>query len=247
MKWLIVFLAAPGIGLAQFSNVDESVARLMTSGMLFGSEIKALSRTGDPAAAALTRYIAGMSLDAPAMDRLLTVVHGSFEAPALVEHVADRGPMATLSLLGYLDAQARDAGVKKKIADERVFVLEQVAKLKAGPTCLLGNFTAADVRPATADTVQMSKVYRLLSEPQRINTTAGRRMGDRAAKFLTRLIGTCVLDSDDTRRVLSVVRWSFEAGGSTADQTLTLLQSLQAPGEATEIDATRQYILAQIR
>ena len=246
MKWLIVFLAVPGIGLAQFSNVDESVARLMTSGMLSGFEIKALSRTGDPAAAALTRYIAGMNLDAPGMDRLLWIVHGSFGSPAWVEHVADREPKATLSLLEYLDTQTRDAAVQKKLADERLFVLDQVAKLKVGTTCLIANFTAANAGRATVETVQMSKVYRLLIEPERINAAAWPRMGDRAAGFLTRLIGTCILDAEDTRRVLSVVRWSFEAGGSTADQTLTLLQNLEAAGDAPDIAATRQYVLAQL-
>ena len=68
MKWLIVFVAMPVW--AQFGNVDESVAHLMTSGMVTGFEIKALSRTGDAAAAALTRYIADVSLDAAGMDRL---------------------------------------------------------------------------------------------------------------------------------------------------------------------------------
>lgn len=53
MKWLLVFVALPVW--AQFGNVDEAVAHLMTSGFVTGSELKALSRTGDPAAAALTR------------------------------------------------------------------------------------------------------------------------------------------------------------------------------------------------
>ena len=174
------------------------------------------------------------------------IVHTSFGSPAWVEHVADREPTATLSLLTHLEAQTRDDGVRKKIADERVFVLDQVARLKVGMTCMTANYAAADVRPATVDTVQMSKVYRLLSEPERTNLTLSRRMKDRAAGYLTRLIGTCVLDADDTRRVLSVVRWSFEAGGSTAEQTLVLLQNLEASGDAAEIDATRQFVLAQI-
>jgi hypothetical protein len=132
-----------------------------------------------------------------------------------------------------------------------VFVLDQVAKLKVGPTCLLANSKAADMRPATADSVQMSRVYRLLSEPQRINPAAWRRMGDRAAGFLTRLIGTCTLDSDDTRRVLNVIHWSFEqpesiARGSTADQTLLLLQNLEVSGDTADIASTRQYVLAQL-
>src|SRR5512140_2687591 len=118
MKWLIVFVAMPSIGLAQFGNVDESVKALMTSGMVSGSETKALARTGDPAAAAITRYIAGTSLEAPKIDHILWIVHGSFESPALVERVADREPAATLSLLAYLDGQARDDAVRKKIVDE---------------------------------------------------------------------------------------------------------------------------------
>src|SRR5260370_544534 len=101
----------------------------MTSGMVSGFEMKALSRTGDPAAAALRRYIAGMSLDAPAMNRILWIVHDSFGSLPWVEHVADREPTATLSLLAYLDGQTHDDGVRKRIVDERVFVLDQVAKL----------------------------------------------------------------------------------------------------------------------
>ena len=161
----------------------------MTSGAINSSEIKALSRTGDPAAAALTRYIADLSLDAPAIDRALMIVHTSFESPAWVEHVADREPRATLSLLDYMDTQTRDAAIRKKIADERLFVLDQVAKLKVGTTCLNANFTAANAGRATVDTVQMSKVYRLLIEPERSRATPSRRMGDRAAGYLTRLIG----------------------------------------------------------
>ena len=242
----MVFVALPGIGLAQFGNVDESVTHLMTSGMITGIEIKALSRTGDPAAAALTRYVADLSLDAAGMDRALMIVHTSFGSPAWVEHVADREPKATLQLLDYLDAQTRDAAVRKKIADERVFVLDQVAKLKVGTTCLIANFTAANAGRATVETVQMMKVYRLLIEPERSNVTASRRLGDRVAGYLTRLIGTCALDADDTRRVLNVVRWSFEEPQSSAEQTLALLQNLEAAGDAADIAATRQFVVAQI-
>ncbi len=246
MKWFIVFVAFAMPVWAQFGNVDESVAHLMTSGMVTSVELKALSRTGAPAAAALTRYIADLSLDAAGMDRALMIIHTSFESPTWVEHVADREPTATLALLAYLDGQTHDAGVRKKIVDERVFVLNEVGKLKVGTTCMTANHAAAKNTPASADSVQMSKVYRLLSEPQRINPAAWRRMGDRVGGFLTTLIGTCALDSDDTRRVLSVIRWSFEAGSSTADQTLLLLQTLEASADAADIDATRQYVLAQI-
>jgi hypothetical protein len=156
-----------------------------------------------------------------------------------VEDVADREPKATLPLLEYLETQTRDAAVRKKIADERVFVLDQVAKLKVGTTCLIAN-------RASVETVQMSKVYRLLIEPERINAAAWPRMGDGVAGVLTKLIGTCTLDADDTRRVLSVVRWSFAAGDSTAEQTLALLQNLEAAGDTADIAATRQFVVAQV-
>ena len=181
------------------------------------------------------------------MERALMIVHTSFESPAWVEHVADREPTASLALLANLEAQTRDDGVGKKIVDERAFVLDQVARLKVGMTCMTANHAAADVRPATVDTVQMSKVYMLLSEPERTNLTLSRRMKDRAAGYLTRLIGTCLLDADDMGRVLRVVRWSFEAGGSTAEQTLLLLKNLEASGNAPEIDATRQFVLAKLQ
>jgi len=239
MKWLIVFVAMPGIVCAQFGNVDESIAHLMTSGMVTGSEMKALSRTGDAAAAAVTRYIADLSLDAAEMDRALMIVHTSFESPAWVEHVADREPTATLSLLAYLYGRTHDDAVRKKIVDERVFVLDQVAKLRVGTTCMTTNRAAASSGRAL-------RVYRLLTEAERINAVAWPRMGDEAAGVLTKVIGTCTLVSNDTRRVLSVVRWSFEAGGSTAEQTLPLLKILEAWGDAAEIDATRQYVVAQI-
>ena len=242
----MVFVALPGIGLAQFGNVDESVMHLITFGVISGFEIKALSRTGDPAAVALTRHIADLSLDAAGIDRALMIVHTSFGSPAWVERVADRQPTATLSLLEYLGGQTRDPAVRKKIADERVFVLGQVAKLKVGTTCLNANFTAENAGRATVETVQMSKVYRLLIEPERINVTASRRMGDRAAAYLTRLIGTCTLDADGMRRVLNVVRWSFEVHQSSAEQTLALLQNLEAAGDAADIAATRQFVVAQV-
>ena len=56
----------------------------MTSGMITGAEMKALSRTGDPAAGALSRLIAKMNLDAAGMERALMIVHTSFESPAWV-------------------------------------------------------------------------------------------------------------------------------------------------------------------
>ena len=34
MKWLMVLVALPGVVLAQFGNVDESVTSLMTSGVI---------------------------------------------------------------------------------------------------------------------------------------------------------------------------------------------------------------------
>ena len=126
-----------------------------------------------------------------------------------------------------------------------MFVLDQVAKLKVGTTCLNGNFTAANAGRASVETVQMSKVYRLLIEPERINAAAWRRMGDRAAGYLAKLIGTCTLDADSTRRVLNVVRWSFEEPSSSAEQTLALLQNLEAAGDAADIAATRQFVVAQ--
>ena len=174
------------------------------------------------------------------------IVHMALGSPAWVEHVADREPKATLSLLDYLDAQTLDAAARKKIADERVFVLDQVAKLKVGTTCLIANFTAANAGRATVETVQMSKVYRLLTEPERINASASPRMGDRVAGILTRLIGTCTLDADDTRRVLSVIRWSFEVPQASDEQTLVLLQKLEAAGDSADVAATRQFVTAQV-
>jgi hypothetical protein len=246
MRWLIVFVAMLGVGLGQGGNVDGLITRLMTSGVITGFDIKAISRTGDAAGAALTRYVLGMQLDAAQIDHILWIVHDSFGSLPWVEHVADREPTATLSLLGYLDGQTRDAAVQKKISDERVFILNQVAKLKVGTTCMIANHTAANAGHATVQTVQMSKIYRLLIEPEKINAAAWPRMGDGVAGVLTNLIGTCTLDADDTRQVLNVVRWSFEAGGSTADQTLLLLQNLEGAGGAADIDATRKYVLAKI-
>ena len=238
MKWLMVFVALPGIGWAQFGNVDESVTHLMTSGMISGAEIKALSRTGDPAAAALIRYIADLNLDAAGMERALMIVHTSFESPAWVDHVADREPTATLSLLAYLDGRTHDDTVRKQIVDERVFVLEQVAKLKVGTTCLIANHVAAS-------TVRAIRIYRLLTEPERIKASKWPRMGDGVAGVLTNLMGACTLDADSTRRILNVVRWSFEAPQASAQQTLALLQNLEAAGNAADIAATRQFVVAQ--
>lgn len=235
----MVFVALPGIGLAQWSNVDDLVAGLMSSRAIFGFEIKAISRTGDAAGAALTRYAARMDLDAAKIDRLLGIVHDSFGSPAWVEHVADREPTATLSLLEYLNTQTRDAAVQKKIADERVFVLDQVAKLKVGTTCLIANHTAADTGRAI-------RIYRLLTEPERVNPAAWPRMGDGVAGVLTNLIGTCTLDADSARRVLNVIRWSFNEPQSSAEQTLALLQNLEAAGDAGDIAAARQFVVAQL-
>ena len=132
------------------------------------------------------------------------IVHTSFESPAWVDHVADREPTATLSLLAYLDGRTHDDTVRKQIVDERVFVLEQVAKLKVGTTCLIANHTAAS-------TVRAIRIYRLLTEPERIKASKWPRMGDGVAGVLTNLRGACTLDADSTRRILNVVRWSFEA------------------------------------
>jgi len=239
MKWLMVLVALPGVGWAQFGNVDESVTHLMTSGMITGFEIKALSRTGDAAAEALTRYIAAVNLDAAGVERVLMIVHTSFGAPAWVGRVADREPKATLALLDYLDGRTRDAVLRKKIVDERVFVADQVAKLKVGTTCLIANHAAAD-------TGRDIRIYRLLTEPERLNTAAWPRMGDGVASVLTKLIGTCMLDTDSTRRVLEVVHWSFEVPPSSAEQTLALLQNLEAAGDAAAVAATRQFVVAQV-
>lgn len=238
MKWLLVFVALPGVGWAQFGNVDESVTHLMTSGVITGFEMKALSRTGDSAAAAVTRLIAPMNLDVAAMNRALMIVHTSFESPAWMDHIADREPTATLSLLAYLDGQTHDDAVRKKIVDERLFVLDQVAKLKVGTTCLIANHAAAS-------TVRAIRVYRLLTEPERINASKWPRIGDGVAGILTNLMGACTLDEDSTRRILNVVRWSFEAPQANAEQTLALLENLKATGDAADVAAARQFVSAQ--
>ena len=143
-----------------------------------------------------------------------------------------------MSLLAYLDGRTHDDTVGKKIVDERMFVLEQVAKLKVGTTCLIANHTAADTGRAI-------RIYRLLTEPERVNPATWPRMGDGVASVLTKIIGTCTLDADSTRRILNVVRWSFEAPQSSAQQTLALLQNLEAAGNAADIAATRRFVVAQ--
>src|SRR5208283_4440097 len=84
----------------------------------FGSGImdKQLSRMGDAAAVAITKVVAGKTIDAVMVDRLVVIIKTAFSAPQIIENESDRKPRAALFVLQLLEHQSFTAEQEKKIA-----------------------------------------------------------------------------------------------------------------------------------
>jgi hypothetical protein len=80
---------------------------------------------GDAAAVVVTKVLADKNSSAREIGAILDIIHLSFSAPRLVENVPDREPRTTQFILQYLNLANTDKKLKKRIAEEKEFVLTQ--------------------------------------------------------------------------------------------------------------------------
>jgi hypothetical protein len=98
-------------------NTEALISRVLQKGAYDGWTSKQLGATGDAAAVALTKVIAGGHLSARDITSALIVVDLSFASPKGIENESDRSPRTALFVLQYLDQQSRDPNQKKRIVD----------------------------------------------------------------------------------------------------------------------------------
>jgi hypothetical protein len=132
MKLLLLLLAlifTPGILHCQDRTTDERIIEgILSSGGYDGGAAKILGRMGDAAAVVVTKILGENNIKPNDVENILAVIHLSFSAPILVESPMDREPRATLFLLRDINSVTTDQKIKQRIAEERKFVLDQVAK-----------------------------------------------------------------------------------------------------------------------
>ncbi len=104
---------------------EQAVQYLLTSDVIVSPIVKPVYRMGDAAAVTLTKILDEQELSAEQIDRVLGIIHMSFERPAIVQAVSDREPKTTLFVLRSLERAASDEHLKARIKEERNFVLSQ--------------------------------------------------------------------------------------------------------------------------
>lgn len=139
MKSLFVvlgFLLVPGTVHCQPGQAasERMITRMLASGGYDGGEDKQLDRIGDAAAVVVAKIFGEKTLGPTDVQNALDVIHLSFSAPTLVETAEDRNPRATLFVLRSLNSITTDRKLKEKIAEERKYVLDQVAKSQKNDT-----------------------------------------------------------------------------------------------------------------
>jgi hypothetical protein len=80
---------------------------------------KRVSCMGDAVAVAITKVVAGESLDASTIGRLLVILQTAFSAPQIVKNETDRTPRTALFILNSLDHQTSSPEQKRQIAQFR--------------------------------------------------------------------------------------------------------------------------------
>jgi hypothetical protein len=130
MRFLLAFfvlLLLPGLVCCQTQDIDppKMIERIISSGVFYGVEEKRLDQMGDAAAVVVTKVLADKNSSAREIGAILDIIHLSFSAPRLVENVPDREPRTTQFILQYLNLANTDKKLKKRIAEEKEFVLTQ--------------------------------------------------------------------------------------------------------------------------
>ena len=130
MRFLLAFfvvLLLPGLVCCQTQDIDppKMIERIISSGVFYGVEEKRLDQMGDAAAVVVTKVLADKNPSVREIGTILDLIHLSFSAPRLVENVPDREPRTTQFILQYLNLANTDKKLKKRIAEEKEFVLTQ--------------------------------------------------------------------------------------------------------------------------
>jgi hypothetical protein len=112
-----------------FNNVKTGVRRVMT-GMYFGSDEKAFSRSGDFVAVVILQTLDDSEMAAPGgAKNVLNILHDAFPCPGYcVKPIDERRPRVTLVLLEHL-RELTHGTMNRDIDDAKKFILEQTRKV----------------------------------------------------------------------------------------------------------------------
>jgi hypothetical protein len=106
----------------------QSIEAILRSEMWDGHVTKELRRTGDSTAVQITKIISDKGLGNLEIETVLDMLDASFSDPSSIEAVPDREPRTTLFVLRYLDCSTQDAALKRKVAETRRHILEEISK-----------------------------------------------------------------------------------------------------------------------
>jgi hypothetical protein len=123
---ILLFQAASGQTPGR--TLRQSIEGILSSGIWEGQAVKQLRRAGDAAAVAITKIISDKNLSNHEIETVLDMLDASFSDPTWVEVVPDREPRTALLVLRYLDCSTQDVALKRKVAETRKHILEEIAK-----------------------------------------------------------------------------------------------------------------------
>ena len=110
-------------------NVDseETINRIITSGLLEGHDSKVVAGTGDGAAVTVTKIVRGRNLSPNEIDRVLLVLKMAFGSVAPGPQAE---PRTALFVMRALELSTNDALLRDRIAQTRKYVEEEFSKSK---------------------------------------------------------------------------------------------------------------------
>jgi hypothetical protein len=133
--FLFVFLFSLPYGAARAFQVnntpEETIRRIIDSGLFEGHDQKLIGGLGDAAAVAVTKEVADSKLTPNQIDSILLILNSAF---ADIGADQNREPRTALFVLRDLELLTGDAALRKRIEATRMYILGQVAKSKQGHT-----------------------------------------------------------------------------------------------------------------
>lgn len=128
-------ISAPLAGQAEVTDpysikfVEQNLHAASTTSGEWAGAGKDFQRLGDGISIALLKILGQQDLTKPeVVKRFLPLIRQSFSYPSIISIQADKDPKVTLFLLGYLENNLSDLGVRQEVRETISFVNQKTAK-----------------------------------------------------------------------------------------------------------------------
>jgi hypothetical protein len=127
---LIVLMLLSGSAMPQNlgNDPEHTISRMISCGCLEGHDDKVLDALGDANAVTITKILAGRQPSPSEIDTALLILRMSFGNPKTVQVLKDREPKTTFFVLRSFEFYARDSAARKRVADTKQYILDQLAR-----------------------------------------------------------------------------------------------------------------------